>query len=342
MLRTFVDYRCGGKARYYLADREDHMLVPEEVRKCVGFVYCMRSGRRTPVGTVFFLGTEDHGTRFAYSVTARHVVDFVRERSDDQRVTFRVNRNNGGIEYVDTSVDDWRFHSDPAVDIAVLPGIPHDHDEGGLDIRSWSLEAAATDAEIARNQIGPGDEVFITGLFANHYGQDRNIPIVRIGNIAAMPEERVKTALGATEAYLIEARSIGGLSGSPAFAHLGMTRMIDGKRMHAPSNEGVCFLLGLVHGHYDVEINDVKTAALTDERINMGIAIVIPVQKIIDVVRNEEFAEMRKKDATKDEADKLPSMDSHDEDLLTKDGFTRILKRVSQRKAEPDQETKGT
>jgi hypothetical protein len=49
------------------------------------------------------------------------------------------------------------------------------------------------------------------GLFSEHQGAERNIPIVRVGNIAAMPEEPVlTTSWGAIDAYLIEARSIGG------------------------------------------------------------------------------------------------------------------------------------
>jgi hypothetical protein len=56
------------------------------------------------------------------------------------------------------------------------------------------------------------------GLFKSHYGEQRNIPIIRIGNIAALPEEPVQTHYcGPTDAYLVEVRSIAGLSGSPVF-----------------------------------------------------------------------------------------------------------------------------
>ena len=82
----------------------------------------------------------------------------------------------------------------------------------------------ATDKVINDNAIGVGDEVFLTGLFANHIGQQRNLPIIRVGNIALMPEEPVQhPSLGPIDAYLIEARSIGGLSGSPVFVHLAPT-----------------------------------------------------------------------------------------------------------------------
>jgi hypothetical protein len=57
------------------------------------------------------------------------------------------------------------------------------------------------------------------------HGRQRNIPIVRIGNVASMPHEPVATKnRGAIEAYLVEARSVGGLSGSPVLVQLGIVR----------------------------------------------------------------------------------------------------------------------
>ncbi len=38
-----------------------------------------------------------------------------------------------------------------------------------------------------------------------------------MGNIAMMPDEPVRTSIGMMESYLIEVRSIGGLSGAPRF-----------------------------------------------------------------------------------------------------------------------------
>jgi hypothetical protein len=53
-------------------------------------------------------------------------------------------------------------------------------------------------------------------LRAHHTGDLKNVPIVRVGNLASYPSEQIQTrAFGRMEAYLIEARSIGGLSGSP-------------------------------------------------------------------------------------------------------------------------------
>ena len=77
-----------------------------------------------------------------------------------------------------------------------------------------------TEKVIKENEIEVGEEVFVTGLFSHHHGQSKNIPIVRVGNISAMPEEKIQTKEHLMDAYLIEARSIGGLSGSPVFVIL--------------------------------------------------------------------------------------------------------------------------
>src|SRR5436309_3387462 len=80
-----------------------------------------------------------------------------------------------------------------------------------------------TDKKIDDCFIGPGDEVFMTGLFTRLEGRSRNIPIVRMGKVAMMPGEemlpdaKISGWRGGIEAYLVEARSAGGMSGSPAF-----------------------------------------------------------------------------------------------------------------------------
>jgi hypothetical protein len=147
---------------------------------------------------------------------------------------------------------------------------------------------------ISENEIGIGDEVFLTGLFRHHFGSRKNIPIVRVGNLAALTEKKVATRdYGLIDAYLIEARSIGGISGSPVFVNLGVTRSIGGTVKHSQRGP-IFYLLGLVHGHYDINENEIDSAtldaedALTPAKVNMGIAIVVPVKKILEVIEGNE------------------------------------------------------
>src|SRR5207245_893618 len=107
-----------------------------------------------------------------------------------------------------------------SVDCAVLPfGIP---DEMNADHSTVPLSLFATDEVIDENGIGEGDEVFMIGLFTRLAGNERNIPVVRIGNVAMMPKERLPVAKigdyrGPIDAYLMETRSFAGISGSPVF-----------------------------------------------------------------------------------------------------------------------------
>ena len=76
----------------------------------------------------------------------------------------------------------------------------------------------ATDETMQKHEVGAGRRVvFITGLFRHYHGNQRNISIVgEFGNIACLIEEKIQTKdFGEIDAYLVEARSIGGLSGSP-------------------------------------------------------------------------------------------------------------------------------
>jgi len=50
-----------------------------------------------------------------------------------------------------------------------------------------------TDERMKENEVGLGDEVFITGMFRHHHGTRKNIPIIRVGNIACMTEEKFNT-----------------------------------------------------------------------------------------------------------------------------------------------------
>jgi len=275
------------------------MLVPDEVRKCVAFIcYRVTDGIKL-AGTCFFMHIPIVNTEFGfgYIITAKHVIEGIKQESIDQKVYIRFNIKNKGVKLMRASINSWLYHpEDSTVDVAVMKWKPPDI----VDYLSLDVSKAATDEVIKTEGIGVGEEVFLTGLFINHYGKERNIPIVRIGNIAAMPEERVKTRdFGAIEAYLVEARSIGGLSGSPVFAHLVGTRHM-GKT--SKFEAGKVYLLGLMHGHWDLPVlgaDELAKDMSNIEQVNMGIAIVVPASKILEVLDRKELSEKRKADEEK-------------------------------------------
>lgn len=270
------------------------MLVPEEVRKCVVFVCYMGKDDIKLAGTAFFASIPSTipNKVYPYLITARHVIEGIKKRSIDNKVYLRINRRENSSILIGTDIIQWKYHPNiENVDVAAIQWAP---DAKIYDYRVIPTSMAVTPEVITSEGIGCGDEVFLTGLFSNHYGQQRNIPIIRIGNIACMPEEPVQTKdLGKIDAYLIEARSIGGLSGSPVFVHLSGMRKGSIRLGQEP-----IYWLGLIHGHFDLsrlEIDEAELDNLIDLKVNMGIAIVVPVSKILEVLNQEEFVKSRDK-----------------------------------------------
>ncbi|MGZ8845611.1 MAG: hypothetical protein ACXW3C_04025 [Pyrinomonadaceae bacterium] len=249
--------------------------MPEEARRCVAFVgFRNRDGIREVGGTAFFVVRWDENLKrsFPYVITSRHVINEIRDIPAD-RVYLRLNVKDGSAQWMETSIADWHFHPDESeVDVALLRrGFPVGSDHVYLPTNVF-----VTEDKLAMYEIGNGDDVVITGLFRNHQGRKKNIPIVRLGNIAAMPEEEVEVpGWGMIDAYLVEARSTGAISGSPVFIDLGLHRIIQGQLMQT-SQGPTFYLLGLMHGHWE---------SSSAEKVNMGIAIVVPASKIIEVIR---------------------------------------------------------
>lgn len=221
-----------------------------------------------------------------------------------------------------TGMKAWHEHpSDSSVDISVckfsLTGERFDY----LKLLETMV---ATDEIIKKESIGLGDEVFVTGLFVSHFGKFRNTPIVRVGNIASMPDEKVDTKdFGSIEAYLIEVRSIGGLSGSPVFVHLGLVRHIDGQVKFAQKVPvgGIFYLLGVMHGHWDRDENTIDGLAqdIDGGWVNMGIGIVVPATKILEILYQPEWVDEREKAMDEETKKQLPVKDIPSQDLQESD-----------------------
>ncbi|NHZ38233.1 hypothetical protein [Massilia rubra] len=255
-------------------------------------------------GSVFFLEfpATDLKPQASYAVTARHVIEGIRGLGISE-ICLRLNDVNGEAFWEKVPLNYWYLAEDRTIDIAIFPT--------GLGSHVDHLYVTARDGVnleiVKKHNVGVGDEVFITGLFLPHHGTNRNTPIVRIGNIASLAEEKVSTKLGNIDAYLIEARSIGGLSGSPVFLNLGNTRRIDGQVRLSEGGNPI-FLLGLIHGHFDVKENLVdhltedSNQAANYANVNMGIAIVIPFLKINEIVDQYEKSGLNLRDISGNDA----------------------------------------
>ncbi len=274
------------------------MRVPDEVRQCVVFIGLPARMRKDQVGirfrgTAFFVGVPSEsvpGLDYVYLVTARHVA----RRLEGKNFLVRINTTDGRSAVLMGEGTRWWYHpTDESVDVALITFAPPSE----FEYRRIQTGMFLSDEMIRKKSVGAGDEVFITGLFAQLSGAARNLPVVRMGNIAMMPDEAVTTSMGDVEAYLIEARSIGGLSGSPAFV-----------RETTSSGVGSFYLLGLMHGHWDIPNRANFRGLYSAGAINTGIAIVVPAKKILEVLNQPELFLARR---TEDEKIRKETTQNH-------------------------------
>jgi hypothetical protein len=275
---------------------DDLMRVPDELRGCVCFIEAHWSGGSSEagIGSAFFVGValglteqvvED---RIAiYAVTAKHVLVSGKGALAD-RVVLRLNKKGGGVGEIPTEPTDWLLH--PEADVAVLPVASNLE---LFEFRVYPVISAATAEWVDERTVGPGDDVFVTGLLVHHPGTTRIMPIVRVGNIAGLPEDPVRLRTGEDVVALLEVRSLGGLSGSPVFVHLPFWRdppegmVLVGTGAKAVSG-GEHRLLGVMHGFYPVGKNDPDRVSGGDENLNTGIAVVVLVDRMLDLINSPD------------------------------------------------------
>jgi hypothetical protein len=164
--------------------------------------------RPVPKATAFFVLVPERGAHYFYVVTARHCI----EEAGRDPIFIRVNRADEGYEDIPSNRTDWYIHD--AADVAAIPFAPHDLTSlktsfvplfqfVDADHRFRGRETAFEQTLANTNglPVEPGHEVFFLGLFIQHAGRARNLPIARFGTISRMPIEpvAVRRQSGATE-----------------------------------------------------------------------------------------------------------------------------------------------
>lgn len=285
------------------------------MRDCVCFVYGKFGGTMQPVGTAFFVAIPVGANQTAIVVTDLHVIADIEEKSDDKTAVLRVNTRDGESVLISIPPAAWTKpdQSIEIMDLCFCPmPIPWNHPN--IDYKMLTREQAATAEIMEAEELGVGNEVAFAGLFVNHYGRRRNEPIVRFGNIAKMPGEPVRTRHGDIEAYLVESRSVGGLSGSPVFVDVGLVRGREENRIRRRTGDSpAMYLMGVMQGHWAAPIEiprvnpkeetaNLETADaantqppqldsidITSEYVNMGIAVVTPIDKLFQLIEQSAF-----------------------------------------------------
>ncbi|MGA2527014.1 MAG: hypothetical protein ABSF79_10405 [Smithellaceae bacterium] len=185
-------------------------------------------------------------------------------------------RDQSNIEIIDSRGDLRWFvdRSDPVADVAL-------HwlsiNTNSVDFKTIAQDLFATKSIVSEKYVNENDEVLFSGFFGGFAGSKKNYPIVRHGHLALLPGEDVlvddKRPDKKTQIYLAEVTSFGGNSGSPVFLRLGGVR-----ESTEVKYEGYTYLLlGVMSAYYP----DKET------KQNSGIALVVPADKINDILASD-------------------------------------------------------
>lgn len=310
--------RLGRLQKWYHTAPEDeaHMRIPDDITKSVCFVGIKLAGGENvgdfyPFATGFFVFVTQGNFIFNYLVIAKHSLDSAIKHTDT--IYVRLNKKDGGVENrpINIKTRNWIAWENKGIDLAV---IAYGIDQDRFDYLPIPIEMFATNEIINQQWIGLGDDVFVTGLFKGRIGEQKNIPIVRTGIISAMPDEPIKSGDDEFSVYLLELRSIGGISGSPVFVYLDRHRSVP---TLLPQNMNSYFyFLGTIRGHWDLDKKKAEkqtTLSMDDmqvssdaplgyskaETLNLGIALVTPAQDLYEMLMSPPFEEERNQKISK-------------------------------------------
>jgi hypothetical protein len=274
------------------------MPVPPDVKLCVVFLYVTDSaGKAVPNGTGFLVAVPhptDSTRMFSYLVTAGHVTKQSNGGPLYPEMQVRLQRRDGSPEFVRVPLvasgpgKNIFLPSDPTVDLAVIPFSP---DQAKYDFKVIPADFLPTDAELKELPVQEGADVFFAGLFLQHVSDRANLPIFRFGRVALASSEPIPWAGVPRHLLLIECSSYGGNSGAPVFYYLGAERNPGSVMVGAP----ILKLAGVMMGAYqDVRpLQVVNTSQVAVATSNLGIAAVVPVARLRDLIFGTELSAMR-------------------------------------------------
>src|SRR5579862_5426503 len=162
------------------------MRVPDLILECVAFLGDVITGGTDDfnhIATAFFVAipsTVPKAGDYHYIVTAKHCVN--------QKSSRLLVNTIYGFELLhpseDSDMEPWTFHPfDQSADIAVTALEPSPL----MQAHTIPVEMLLP-AEMVKRHIGIGDEVFFPGLFWGATGRSKNTPILRMGNVAMLPD----------------------------------------------------------------------------------------------------------------------------------------------------------
>lgn len=310
--------------------------IPDVIRNCVVYIYpsvdSAESGERAG-GSGFLAGVRSSAFRnrfYVYAVTNSHVI-----QKAGHTPVIRINESvvvdasadawTVRIGVVETEADVWTHASRDDLAVCPMPiRIP-------IYVYAFIPEDLfLTEEDVKACDVGPGDEVFFVGRYASHEGRLRNWPALRFGNISMMNWEPVTRDDGSIQdSFIVEGRSVGGYSGSPAFVYLppesrrmGTSGVADGDKISVggltsteffdksrreawdkkgfPQNHPTSvptWLLGVGWGHLTVPEPVVDRGGKQEGdlrvKVNSGMTGVVPAWKLRELLYEEDLVRER-------------------------------------------------
>ncbi len=267
------------------------MQVDDQILNCTAFIGTpLERGGFYAEGTGFFVEVSQDGLSLIYLVTCRHVISRL------SAPAIRISGKGKPPSIIPTGREDWIGHPRSGIDICMFPFDLAKWDSGDdLDIGTISSQTGFLTPKSAEHfGFSLGIEVFIVGVFVGRIGEAKNIPVVRFGNVAAMP---IEPAFGSPQpAYLIETHSLGGVSGSPVFLHTSPKRLgYNAHRAYPNPQTGRTILpyllVGMIvsshSGQYSSDFvadDPDRIQPPKDVDFNAGISVALPVEQILEAL----------------------------------------------------------
>lgn len=161
----------------------------------------------------------------------------------------RINTLDGSSVVMEIDPEMWIPHPEND-DLAILQAtqLPEN-----LDLVGIPREMFLTEELKLKNDIGPGDDVFLIGRYVDIEGKTYNTPTVRTGIVSLFPRDPIPQPQRAhlQETVVVEARSRSGYSGSPTFVV--QSPRISHEKVPATVDylvQSPCFFLGITYAHY--------------------------------------------------------------------------------------------
>lgn len=283
-----------------------------------------------------------------YAITNSHVIS----KDEGNSPTIRFNRHDDKTEIAPYTYEDWIDFGEHD-DLAILR--LSNELVNSIKWLAFFPWASITPGDVfSRNDFPPaidiGTDVLMISRFLSHDGKQRNLPVVRFGNLSMLPFEPIPypNVKGKNrppqESFLVEARSNPGTSGSPVFT----------TRVREDGYTVPQFLLGIVWGYstYRSKVKYKKTKdAIVDTYIdeNAGMAMVIPAWKLLPCLYREDMVMERKKIEQKDKEESEErqggaapayALSDNEETNFTEEDFEDALRKVSRREKPKEDKTK--